>query len=171
MRNLSSEAKLHDFKTFSRFYCQLLWYLRPVGKWHSPLLTYVPVYHIYKLFGRSIRREDSSVLCYLAYLPMVAFNGVGGVYQLTYRRCIPEVFREAFPVVTPWFYDDGIRSPHLLSSVSNCVSTVSLLTAPYTVLRLRRNSFWCLLPTYLIELRIWWTIQRVGHLYRGIRSV
>ena len=50
-------------------------------------------------------------------------------------------------------------SPHLPSSVSNCVSAVSLLTTPYTVLRLQRNSFWCLLPTCLIELRIWWTIQ------------
>ena len=41
------------------------------------------------------------VLCYLTYLSMVVLNRVGGVYQLTYRRCIPEVFREAFPVVTP----------------------------------------------------------------------
>ena len=100
------------------------------------------------------------VLCYLTYFPVVAFNRVSGVYQLTYRRYILEVFREVFPVVTPWFYDDGIQFlPHLLSSVSNCVSAVSLLTAPYSVLRSQRNSFWCLLPTCLIELRIWWTIQ------------
>ena len=44
-----------------------------------------------------------------------------------------------------WRWDTFL--PHLLSSASNCVSAVSLLTAPYTVLRLRRNSFWCLLPT------------------------
>ena len=118
----------------------IVWYLRPVGKWHSSLLTYVLVCQIHKLFERSIGREDSFVLCYLAYLPVVAFNGVGGVYQLTYRRCIPEVFREASSVVTPWLYDDGIRFPHFLSSASNCVSAVSLITVPYTVLRSRRNS-------------------------------
>ena len=57
------------------------------------------------------------------------------------------------------FMTMGYISPHLPASASNCVSAVSLLTAPYTVLRSRRNSFWCLLPTCLIELRIWWTIH------------
>ena len=57
------------------------------------------------------------------------------------------------------FMTMGYISPHLPSSASNRVSAVSLLTAPYTVLRSRRNSLWCLLPTCLIELRIWWTIQ------------
>ena len=99
------------------------------------------------------------VLCYLTYLSVVAFNGVGGVYRLriagVYWKC--SVRRSQLSHHD--FMTMGYVSPHLLSSVSNCVSAVSLLTAPYTVLRSRRNSFWCLLPMCLIELRIWWTIQ------------
>ena len=97
------------------------------------------------------------VLCYLTYLSVVAFNGVGGVYRLriagVYWKC--SVRRSQLSHHD--FMTMGYVSPHLLSSVSNCVSAVSLLTAPYTVLRSRRNSFWCLLPMCLIELRIWWT--------------
>ena len=79
------------------------------------------------------------VLCYLTYLSMVAFNGVGGVYRLriagVYWKC--SVRRSQLSHHD--FMTMGYVSPHLLSSVSNCVSAVSLLTAPYTVLRSRRN--------------------------------
>ena len=80
------------------------------------------------------------VLCYLTYLSVVAFNGVGGVYRLriagVYWKC--SVRRSQLSHHD--FMTMGYVSPHLLSSVSNCVSAVSLLTAPYTVLRSRRNS-------------------------------
>ena len=79
------------------------------------------------------------VLCYLTYLSVVAFNGVGGVYRLriagVYWKC--SVRRSQLSHHD--FMTMGYVSPHLLSSVSNCVSAVSLLTAPYTVLRSRRN--------------------------------
>ena len=81
------------------------------------------------------------VLCYLTYLSVVAFNGVGGVYRLriagVYWKC--SVRRSQLSHHD--FMTMGYVSPHLRSSVSNCVSAVSLLTAPYTVLRSRRNSF------------------------------
>ena len=41
--------------------------------------------------------------------------------SLTYRRCMLEVFCKAFLVVTPWFYDDGIRfSPLAVECVQLC---------------------------------------------------
>ena len=36
-------AKLHNFKSISKFYCQLLRNLSPICQWHSPFLTDVAV--------------------------------------------------------------------------------------------------------------------------------
>ena len=70
------------------------------------------------------------MLRYLTYLSVVDFNRVSGVYQLTYLRCILEVFREAFLFVTHDFMTMGYISPHLLSSMSNCVSADNLVSNP-----------------------------------------
>ena len=101
-------------------------------------------------------------LCSL--LPYVLSCGSLQPYWWYISAYISQVYTGSIPWGVPschamilWRWDT--ISPHLLSSVSNCVSAVSLLTAPYTILRSQRNSFWCLLPTCLIELRIWWTIQ------------
>jgi putative transposase len=38
-REAFSAAKLHNFKSISKFYCQLLRNLSPICQWHSPFLT------------------------------------------------------------------------------------------------------------------------------------
>ncbi len=42
-REAFSAAKLHNFKSISKFYCQLLRNLSPICQWHSPFLTDVAV--------------------------------------------------------------------------------------------------------------------------------
>lgn len=69
------------------------------------------------------------------------------------------------------FMTMGYVSPHLLSSVSDCVSAVSLLTAPYTVLRSQRELLLMLTADVFYRVAYLMDNTEVGHLYWGIRSV
>lgn len=140
-REAFSFAKLHNFKSISKFYSQLLRYLSPVRNWHGPFFTDIAMSQIHKFLQRCICRGNAFRPGDFSDLSMIALNRVGRIDEFADGRVYWKYSVRCSQLSRHDLITIGYISPHLPSNRSKFAVAESLLTAPCTVRKSLMKSF------------------------------